>query len=1018
MQFPSLSSKHVVKTKMLSLGGVVLCVTLCAGFFQCAPEQRTEHADVLAKSFPNPPAEDRPWVYWYWINGTMTREGIHADLESMARVGIGGVLILEVDHSTPGGPVKFLSPEWVELFTYACSEADRLGMKVRVNNDAGWTGSGGPWITPELSMQKVVWSETRLHGPRRFRDLLLQPKGYQNCYRDIVVLAIPEPEDDKYRIGDIGWKAGFEARSVVNTFPRYPAVLPSLPASQVAGKQQVLDLTAKFHDGLLDWEAPPGKWLVLRFGFTSTGKGNHPAPKSGEGLECDRLNSDAMDLHFNSLVRKLIDAVGPLAGKTLVATHIDSWESQAQNWTANLPEEFRKRRGYDLLPFLPVMTGRVIESLEISERFLWDLRLTLGELANEKYIQRLRDLANERGLRLSMEPYDWDFLDDMAAAGCVDEPQAEFWYGPDPEPQKYRSYAWCAGIASAAHTYGKRIVAAESFTSMPWERWQGHPASIKKVGDWAFCEGINRMIFHTFTMQPWADPNIAPGQGMGFWGLHYERTQTWWEQSKPWHEYLTRCQYMLRQGLFVADLCYMQPEGAPMRFQPPVISVTAEAPDRPGYNYDGCTPEVVMTRMKVKDGRLVLPDGMSYRALVLPEHGSVMPGAEMMTPQLLTKIVQLVESGATVIGERPLRSPSLSGYPGCDAEVQELADHLWGETRESVGERKVGKGRVIWGKTPAEVLAGMGVVSDFSCKESPAPVRYTHRKLDDGTDVYFVANKSDTIARTTCLFRVTGKEPEFWWPESGRMEVVGDWQTVDTRTSLPLQLDPSGSVFVVFRKRSDRAQGLKNWLEFKPVQEIAGPWKVRFESNRGGPEKPVLFDNLDDWSKRPEKGIKYYSGAAVYSKTFEYQSARGTQEPLFLDLGKVAVMAEVKLNGRDLGIAWKQPFRLEIGDAIRNGENELEVKVVNLWCNRLIGDEQLPQDCVWDENYAGWRLPGSGVPLLKWPTWLTEKKARTSGRIGFTTWKLFTRTDRLLESGLLGPVSLQTATRHNVATAD
>ena len=1001
-------------------------------------------AQDLADEFRTPPAEARPWVYWYWINGTMTRAGITADLESMQRVGIGGVMLMEVDHGTPAGPTVFASPAWYELFRFALEESARLGLQVNMANDAGWCGSGGPWITPELSMQRVVWSETVVEGPQRFDGVLKAPVPGKTFYRDIAVLAVPRPVDDSYRIPNIAWRSGAAATSILANFPKLPVMVPVLPASQIIDGARQVDVTPSFVQGRLTWEVPAGSWVIYRFGHTSSGQTNHPAPKGGQGLECDRLNPQAMDVHVANLLSKLIDTAGPLAGKTLVSTHIDSWESGAQNWTGRMREEFRQRRGYDLTRYLPVMTGRVVDSLEVSERFLWDLRATLAEMVEEHYAGRLQALAKQRGLRLSIEGYDWDFCNDMAYAGRADEPQGEFWNIRD--PGGYRSHSWCVNMTSAAHTYGKPIVAAEAFTTMPQDgRWSEHPGAIKHVGDWAFCQGINRFLFHTFTMQPRDD--LKPGMGMGGWGLHYERTQTWWEWTKPWHEYLTRCQHLLRQGLFVADLCYLQPEGAPMRFEPPSAGGSPELPDRPGYNYDGCTPEVVLTRMAVRDGRIVLPDGMNYRALVLADPGSKMPGAGLMTPQLLTKIHALVEAGATVIGSRPVRSPSLADYPACDGEVTRLSDLLWGvgDPGKS-GNRQVGKGRVCWGRTPAEVLAGDGIPPDFACMPQPAALRSIHRQTEDGTDLYFVANRLDRPAEAQCSFRVVGKRPEWWWPESGKRTPVLAYRQHDGVTTIPMRLEAAESVFVVFRDGAEPtptvtsvtrdgvdllatgkneslpvvdlttgrlwqsgsvtvgwSDGLQQNLhvELPAPQPIAGSWQVGFDPQWGGPAQ-IVFDHLEDWSQRSEPGIKHYSGMASYRTTFTAAPIKAGQA-VILDLGRVAVMAQVTLNGQPLGILWKPPFRVEVTAALRPGDNTLEVAVVNLWVNRLIGDEQLPADCLWGkQDWSG------GQPLAEWPAWLQGREPRTSGRRTFTTWKLRAAADSLLPSGLLGPVELRT----------
>jgi hypothetical protein len=646
----------------------------------------------LESGFVHPPASARPWVYWFPLDGNITSNGITADLEAMQRVGIGGVLYMETEQGTPKGPADFGGPLWRALFQHACQEANRLGLQVNMNNDAGWCGSGGPWITPELSMQKVVGTETAVKGPRRLAELLPQPETIAGFYRDIAVLAFRTPAGNAH-IAQISAKAALTPSPVSLAAP---ANYPSVPRDQTIPRDGIFDLTARLSkDGLLDWDVPEGDWTVLRLGHTTTGKNNHPAPLGGRGLECDKLSRDAVKIHFDGLMAKLIRGVGPLAGPTLVSTHIDSWEVGYQNWTPRFREEFQKRRGYDLWPFLPVFSGRIVDGVEISERFLWDLRQTISELLLDNYAGYFQELAHQNGLRLSIEAYTTCPTDEMAYAGRADEPMGEFWSW-----SKYGAAFSCTEMASAAHVYGKRIVGAEAFTATDAEKWQGYPGNIKDLGDWAFCEGINRFVFHRYALQPWAD--VKPGISMGPWGLHYERTQTWWEQSKAWHQYLARCQFLLQQGLFVAEICLLGPEGAPQTLsgQRSFLSHSpdsAEHPfERPEYNFDTCPPEVVLTRMSVKDGRLVLPDGMSYRVLVLPQ-------VETMTPQLLRKIKELVTAGATVLGTPPLKSPSLSGYPGCDQEVQQLATELWGANPAGTEftERRVGQGRMVWeGKVP------------------------------------------------------------------------------------------------------------------------------------------------------------------------------------------------------------------------------------------------------------------------------------------------------------------------------
>jgi hypothetical protein len=1142
----------------------------------------------LERNFVRPPDAARPWVYWFWLNGNITSNGVTADLEAMKRVGIGGALIMEVDQGAPVGPVDFMSDRWQNLFRHVHAEAKRLGLEINVNDDAGWNGSGGPWIKPEQSMQELTWSETKVTGPAQFSGKLAQPATVAGYYRDIAVQAIPATGD--YRIPGVESKAAFQKRG------GHAASKGELSPSAILARGNVLDLTAKLDaSGRLEWDAPAGEWIVLRVGHTSTGAENAPAPKSGRGLECDKLSREGIEANFAGMMGKLAVDTGIAKRATasgLVATHIDSWENGSQNWTARMREEFQRRRGYDLMPFLPVFTGRVVESAEVSERLLWDVRRTVSELVIENYAGRFHQLANQAHMRFTCEAYGAP-CDSIPYGGQSDEPMGEFWTPGG------GAIETCRGMASAGHIYGKRIIGAEAFTSGDQERWREHPALLKALGDRAFCDGINRFVFHRYAMQPWAD--YRPGMTMGPWGQHYERTQTWWEQSRAWHEYLSRCQYLLRQGLFVADVCHLQAEAPPLGFG---------SYPRPGYDWDECTDDAVLTRMSVRDGRIVLPDGMSYRVLALSD-------SRAMTPRLLGKLKELVQAGATVVGPRPLKSPSLSSYPQCDEEVQRLGSELWGDCDgQSVKEHRLGRGRVVWGRTPAEVLHQSNVQPDFLCGQ---PWRFIHRSTGDA-EIYFVANGQPFAATATCTFRVAGKVPELWSPETGRIERAGVYEQTGGVTRVALTLEPSGSVFVVFRQ-SDRGtdpivmvrrdgkpllsaapepapkivvkqarygvlddpqrtrdvtakvQGKADALEFsfpvramaegddpafnvvktlvvdfsidgqdfsakgrdgdtlrlgrnavgaqvgqarygvlddpartrdvraklqqlldagessfpvarmaagddpafgivktleveytlngkrlrlsgtdpetvdfvtgpvpphatvqvlcdsqgrprlearepgeyelvtasgksRPVRvetvrapiELNGAWDVRFDPKWGGPER-VTFDQLGDWAKRSEEGIRYYSGAAVYRKTFVVPAGVIRHQSLSLDLGKVAVMAEVKLNGRDLGILWKPPYRVDVTAALEAGENQLEVKVVNLWINRLIGDEQLPDDS--QRNADG--------TLKAWPQWVNEGKPSPTGRYTFTSWRLWKKNDAPVPSGLLGPVKLEAA---------
>ncbi len=735
-------------------------------------------------------------------------------------------------------------------------------------------------------------------------------------------------------------------------------------------REKVIDLTAKMNaDGHLAWDVPDGKWTVQRIGHTSTGSSTRPPVVGGNGLECDKLSAAAMDVHFAGMMKKLIADVGPLAGKSLATTHIDSWEVGSQNWTPKLREEFRKRRGYDPLPFLPCVTATATEKVNgkngtrflcnvggkaLADRFRWDFYQTISELLAENYTGRIAQLAHENGLRFSLEGYNLPFGDEATYTAAADEPMTEFW--------TTTRWGWRetldkgAEMASVAHVFGKPIVGAEAFTADDSELWGQHPATIKWLGDYEFAQGVNRFVFHRYAHQPYLDR--APGVTMGPWGLHYERTNTWWEFSKPWHEYLARCQFMLRQGLFVADLLYLRPQVPNQSYFKPA------APPPEGWRYDEISAEALVARCSVKEGRLVLPDGMSYRALVLPEQ-------KAMTPGLVKKIGQLVKAGATVIGMRPTASPSLADYPHCDAGVKKLADEIWGKCDgKTATENTFGKGRVFCGEPLEAILQKLDTAPDFT---ADASLNWIHRRTADA-DIYFVANPSVLARETACSFRITGKQPEQWEPESGVIRALPEFlQTAGGRTIVPLRFEPAESCFIVFRKPGQpQTTAAKNFPELNAFAEITGPWELRFPPKWGAPEK-VTLDPLISWSDLTDEGVKHFSGTATYLKTFAAPAgsiAKG--RPLYLDLGDVKVMAHVTLNGKDLGILWKPPFRVDITDAVKPGDNALEISVVNLWPNRMIGDAGLPE----------------------------------SGRFTYSTWQPFKSDTPLLKSGLIGPVKL------------
>jgi hypothetical protein len=633
-----------------------------------------------------------------------------------------------------------------------------------------------------------------------------------------------------------------------------------------------------------------------------------------------------------------------------------------------------------------VYTGRAIQTLEMSERFLWDLRLTGQELVLENHAGAVKKYGQKHGLALSIEPYDMNPAGDLDLGAVADVPMAEFWNNA------LESAYSCIESASIAHVMGKPIVAAESFTSVG--ALDAYPWSLKNQGDWAFCVGINRLVFHTFAHQA-LGAAYKPGMAFGPYGVHWHRNQTWWPMVSDYHRYLSRCSEILRQGVTVSDVLYLTPEGTPHIFMAPpsALEGSGRLADKKGYGFDGCSPKILMARAEVKDGLIAFPGGSSYRLMVLPQ-------VETMTPGLLAKIRDLVKAGATIVGAPPLKSPSLVGYPACDGEVQTLAKDLWGsmDAPTTATKRSYGKGVVHWGgdmsdhpplypsyDLTAALLKGMGVTEDFT---ATGPVRYGHRHTED-REIYFVANRSGAPIKVDCRFRVGKGSPQLWDPVTGEQRALAQFERVDGLTVIPMKFDAFQSFFVVFGGM-DESSGSENFPPLKPVLELSGAWEVAFDPKWGGPAA-TTFDTLQDWTTRSEPGIKYYSGIATYRKSFHL--AQAPPGKTYLDLGVVHDMARVRLNGKDLGVAWCAPWRIEVTAAIKGGDNQVEIEVVNRWTNRLIGDKQ-PAD--------------ANVRTVDCPPGFLGGQTFKAGRYTFTTHDSYNLQSPLLPSGLVGPVTLQT----------
>jgi hypothetical protein len=726
-------------------------------------------------------------------------------------------------------------------------------------------------------------------------------------------------------------------------------------------------------DGTLTWEVPAGDWIIQRVGMTPTGMKNAPASPEGQGLEVDKMNRALAKRHFDAFIGELLRRMPPRDRKAFTQVVADSYEMGSQNWTDGFDGQFRQRFGYDPKPWLPVLSGRLVGSADQSERFLWDLRRLVADRVATDYVGGLREACKPHRLGLWLENYGhWGFPSEFLKYGSEsDRIGGEYWVTGDLGSIELRAASSCA------NTYGRKFVSAESFTGGP--AFQNAPSALKARGDWSFCEGVNHFVLHVCIHQPWEDK--LPGINAWF-GTEFNRHNTWFEHSQSWVDYVRRCCWLLQQGNRVADVAYFIGDDAPKM-------TGARKPELPpGRDFDYVNSDVIETKLAVKRGLLTLPHGTSYRVLVLPE-------LDTMRPEVLRKILGLVKSGATVLGPPPSRSPSMAHYPNCDVEVRKLAAELWRDARiTQPGERQFGKGRIVWGKSLDDVLAAQNIGADF---QSPAALRYTHRHCHDG-EIYFLANPKAESLTTVVAFRAGDKAPELWWPDSGTIERPAVYDASAGVVRLPISFGPHGSVFVVFRDsaqgKSERvvsvarngqeilstttvpmpgrpaiqltslgreltaratepgdyeltfADGTQRKLSVSAVPApwvLEGPWQVKFTPGWGAPEQ-ATFDALGDWAQRAEDGIRHYSGKAIYQKVFNLSDSQLTNPSrhIILDLGEVRDLATVRINGKELGTLWTAPWRLDVTSAIKPGGNTLEIEVINVWNNRLVGDLALP----------------------------------------------------------------------------
>ncbi|MCS3798718.1 glycosyl hydrolase [Niastella sp. OAS944] len=1107
----------------------------------------------LDELFRHPPEAAKPWVIWYWNQAAATKEGITADLEAMKQNGIGGAYMMFIKgaDSVPlvNPPAQQLSPHWWELVMFAINEAKRLNLQLGMHVSDGFALAGGPWIKPEMSMQRVVSSKIYVAGKKQFNGVLPQPETKENYYKDIVVYAFPTPV--KARIADTalkpvvtssvtgvspqyltdihnrqsfrsdsacwiqyaydkpftvrsivihpsgtnypcrqlrievsndgkqfkrvermqsprtGWqdfdfdltysikpttaryfrfvydKEGLEPGSEDLDFAKWKPVLKingiilsnepvihqfegksgavwrvskrttaaEAPDSLCVPLNKIINITDKMTpDGRITWDVPQGNWTIIRVGHTSTGQRNATGG-GGKGLECDKFNPEAVTLQFNSWFGEAVRRAGPNVTKeVLKLLHLDSWECGSQNWSPVFREEFKKRRGYDCLPYLIAMTGVPVQSADVSERFLYDVRQTIIELVKDNFYITLKKLAQEKGCVVSGETVAPTMVSDgLLHYQVVDIPMGEYWVNSPTHDKPNDMF----DAISGGHIYGKQIIGAEAFTELRMS-WDEYPGNLKALQDRNYALGINRVAYHVFMHNPWVER--APGMTLNGIGLYFQRNQTWWKPGKAWVEYAHRCQALLQQGKPVVDVAVFIGEdaprrsvlpdrlvstlpgifgdsvvqaekkrltnaGNPLRTKPEGVTHTANMADPEkwidplrGYAYDCFNPDVLL-KATVRDGRVEFPGGASYKVLVLPQAHPMSPVTKYMTPAVAKKIEELVKAGATIIvNDAPEKSYSLEQSVAADKQVKAVAASIWKKVPAGT-KWKVGKGTVIQGPYTESSFTPLGINRDFTFIEvtiNPEKnyLAWTHRKGND-FDIYFISNQQNEERSGLAFIRETGRVPELWDPVTGEQMQPEFYTDEDGYTKFPLRLPANGSVFVVLRK-SGTATSLKTSRLEKSttVDTIHKAWTVTFDSKKGGPAEPVVFDQLKDWSKENDPAIKYYSGTAVYTTTFDAPNAG--DKSVYLDAGRVANIAEVYVNGKPCGVIWTAPYRVDITKALRPGKNELKIEVTNTWFNRMKGDLLLPEK--------------ERITQTNAPFWAKDKP--------------------LLPAGLLGPVTL------------
>ncbi|WP_395343189.1 glycosyl hydrolase [Ningiella sp. W23] len=1113
----------------------------------------SSNAKMLEHTFANPPHQYKPLTWFHAMSGNMSKEGVTKDFESIAEVGIGGVMLFNVTQGIPLGDIKFNSDEHIDIITHAAKEAQRLGLSFGVHNADGWTSSGGPWITPHMSMKKLVYSEVIIEGG--VIDINLPaPPSLHNYYEDVAVLAypslIPDIENEKFppslsssdnnadlsfindsqieahttitrkdgkrsdlraesseqdltdapwiqfsydeqvskqsvfarfldgrhvkpmlyvsndgdnftyhdsivirRPGKSVWAsdAVFEAvaakhfrfyfnqtvkieemqlssnRFLANYLGRSSIArtdynkLPTIgtpPPEHIIDSSKVINLTSALdQNGRLQTTLPnddyQGPYTIMRFGFTTTGAVNIPASVEGTGLEVDKFSREAFDVHYGAYVSRVLNSAKDVAPDAMQFLEIDSFEVGGQNWTHDYETRFQERFNYSLIKYLPLFAGKFMDNAAVSEGVLWDTRTLNAELISNNYYGYFTELANKDGVKTYIEPYGFGPFNDVDAGSKANIPMGEFWLK--------RDNAYLSAAASSAHIYNKNIVSAEAFTAQQDINWTFHPGMAKIDGDMAFARGINEMVFHRFAHQ--ANTHVVPGMTMNRWGAHFDRTQPWWTSAgADWFKYMARVQFMLRQGLPVADGLWFVGDAAPTSC-PEKRELQSVLPR--SINYDCLNAEVLLNDLEVSNGKLTLPHGAQYKWLYLSN-------IEKVTLASLEKLYSLSQRGALIIGQAP---STLANWRATDAmrtAFDKMVAFIWSQ-------------KTTYTELEWETLYKTHNIARELIVGGAPNVQYAQRRLDD-MDIFFVYNDSEYGQVFDLEFGTKGKIPELFDPKTGESYAYPIYEfTPENTTKTQLYLSGHQSMLIVLRgTEHSMANSTSNLAPSKVTRsllnqgltfsfnEIGGinagsinagvyafnndttvrlnasepliikePWLVQF-SEQYGLDETYRFDTLTDWSMHPDTEIRDYSGTASYSTSITItQEQLDNHERLWIDLGDVNISAKVQINEKDLGVTWIAPHKLDITKLVKPGVNRINIEVANLWINRLIADESLP-DTSGFVRASKWNNPEEN--MVEW--YKRNQPPPVTERLTFTTQNFFSAEDERVPSGLIGPVRI------------